>query len=208
MPRERGGAGRRGADGAGEARRAEAAEELGVVGVLREQAVRSAVVERSIASAPARALMLAHFRGDQVERFVPGNPREIAAALGALADGRVLEAVFAIDVVREPPHFSRRCSRWSANDGGRHRSRRLCHFRPKPRACSCPDNRADRPVSTVLFPHRISRSFDRSHSIPVYTVRQGRGRPMNSRWTSRLRGRCQMQVKLAVQNQSDPGGYG
>ena len=82
-------AGRRRADRAREARRAEAPEQLRVEVVLRQQAVRAAVGERQDRLA-ARIVAFAarHPFGDELERFVPRHARELAVALAPLADAR------------------------------------------------------------------------------------------------------------------------
>ena len=74
VERQVGGAGRRGADRAREPRRAEAAKQRRVVGVLREQAVRSAVAERQdrFGAGACRGSSTIRSR-DVVERFVPAS---------------------------------------------------------------------------------------------------------------------------------------
>ena len=99
------GAGGSGADRGGQARRAEAAPQLRVVGVLRQQAVRPAVIVGKDGFGAGRVLDLRHPPRDQVERLVPGDARERALSLRALPDGRIQHAVFAVDALVEAAHL-------------------------------------------------------------------------------------------------------
>ena len=101
-----GGAGRCRAHRAREPRRAERPPQRGIVGVLREQAIRPAIAERQDGLATRAISDGGHALGDLVECFVPADAREDAVALSPLADGGVEEAVFAVDALRKATDFA------------------------------------------------------------------------------------------------------
>ena len=79
-----GGARCRRADRPRQARRAEGAPQRRVVRVLREQAVRAAVIERQDRLAARSIANLDHLVGDLIERLVPADAGEHAVALRPL----------------------------------------------------------------------------------------------------------------------------
>ncbi len=99
-------AGRRGADGAVQPRRTEAAEEPGVLELVGEQAVRAAVVEGQHGLGAERVARMAQPPFDHVERFIPGDAREAGLALRALAHGRVQQPILVIHAPIEAPHLA------------------------------------------------------------------------------------------------------
>ena len=98
-------AGRSGADGAREARRAEAPPQLGVEIVLRQQAVGAAVrirQDRFGAGIASRALEpIDH----TLHGFVPGNALEPTLALEACSNRRMEQAVGPVHPLAEFAHF-------------------------------------------------------------------------------------------------------
>ena len=105
VQRHVGRAGRRRADRAGEARRAEAPPQLRVDVVLREQAVRPAVGVRQDRLGAGVGLRLLESRGDELDRFVPGHALELARPLAPAADGRIEQAIRAVDALAELAHL-------------------------------------------------------------------------------------------------------
>ena len=101
-----GGAGGRRAHRARQPRRAERSPQRGIVGVLGEEAIRSAVAERQDGLATRAVPDGGHALGDLVERFVPADACEDAVAFPALADGGVEQAIFAVDALREATDFA------------------------------------------------------------------------------------------------------
>ena len=99
-------AGCRRAHGPREPRGAEPAPQRRIVGVLREEPIRSAVTERQDGFG-ARAIANRHHPlGDVIQRFIPADAGEDAVALGPLPDRRVEEAVLAVDALGEAPHLA------------------------------------------------------------------------------------------------------
>ena len=105
VERHVGGAGRRRADRAREARRAEAAPQLRVDVVLREQAVRPAVRVGQDRLGAGVAFACSKARGDELDRFVPRHARELAGAFASAADGGVEQAIGSVDALAELPHL-------------------------------------------------------------------------------------------------------
>jgi hypothetical protein len=95
------GAGRRRAHRRGQPRRPEAAPQLEVVGVLRQQAIRPPVVVRQDGFGPARLRDLGHPPRDQIDRFGPGHPFERGAPLRPLPYGGIEQALLAVDTLPE-----------------------------------------------------------------------------------------------------------
>ncbi len=99
-------AGCRRAHGPRETRGAEPAPQRRIVGVLREEPVRSAVAERQDGLG-ARAIANRHHPlGDVIQRFIPADAGEDAVALRALPNRRVEEAVLAVHALGEAPHLA------------------------------------------------------------------------------------------------------
>ena len=98
-------AGRSGAHGSRQPRRAKAAEEDGVVGVLREQPVRSAVAEGKDRFGGVLVADLQHPGRDVVERFAPGHPRESPLTLRTFPNRRIEQPILAVNALGESPHL-------------------------------------------------------------------------------------------------------
>ena len=105
VERQIGGAGRRGADRAREPRGAEPPPQLRVDVVLREHAVRSAVRIRQDRLGARGRLGLFEAGCDQLDRFVPGDARELAGAFASAADGGVQQAIGSVDALAELAHL-------------------------------------------------------------------------------------------------------
>ena len=82
------------------------AEQRRVVGVLRQQPVRSAVAEGQDRFSAFAIADVFHARRNQVERLVPGDPGERALTLGALPHRRIEQAILAVDPIGEPPDLA------------------------------------------------------------------------------------------------------
>ena len=100
-----GGAGWRGADRARETRGAERPEEHGIIGVLREQAVRPAVAEGEDGLDSGGVADLHHPLGDVVERFVPRHTTEGSLPLRTLPDRRVEQSIIPVHALAETAHL-------------------------------------------------------------------------------------------------------
>ena len=103
VERHVGGAGRRRADRARQARGAEAAPQLGVEVVLRQQAVRAAVRVGQDGFAARFSLGALHLVRDELERFVPRGALELALALAPRADRRIEQAIRTVHALAELP---------------------------------------------------------------------------------------------------------
>ncbi len=99
------GAGWRRAEGARQARGAEAAPECGVEVVLREQAVRAAVRIGQDGLAAGLSLGALHFGGNAIERFVPRGALEFAFALAPAPDRRREETIGSVHAIAELAHL-------------------------------------------------------------------------------------------------------
>ena len=82
------------------------AEQRRVVGVLRQQPVRSAVAEGQDRFSAFAIADVFHARRNQVERLVPGDAGERALALGALPHRRIEQAILAVDPIGELPDLA------------------------------------------------------------------------------------------------------
>ena len=123
VERHVGRAGRRGADRARQPRRAEAAPQLRVDVVLREQAVRAAVGvgQDRLGAAPSpcacsNRVAISSSASSQVDAL------ELPGALAAAADRRVEQAIGSVDALAELAAPWRRCSRRSPGSCASRRS--------------------------------------------------------------------------------------
>ena len=105
VQRHVGRAGRGRADGARQARRAEAAPELRVEVVLREQAVRPAIRVGQDRLGSRAGFRGHEARGDELDRFRPRHALELAGAFASVADGGMEQAVGTVDALAEFPHL-------------------------------------------------------------------------------------------------------
>ena len=119
-------AGRRRAHGTREARGAEPAEEHGVEGVLREQAIRSAVGKRQDGFAAPAVAHLEHACGDELDRFVPLDAPEAPQPFRSGSHGGVLQPRIAVHAIAELPDFRADVA------GGRRVQRRAVDFDDPP----------------------------------------------------------------------------